>query len=70
VLRRCSAVCAVFFARDLATLEEPPERADSDGDASFPQLLPQFRRRDVALGGNGRKDQLGMRLDPLRMTVS
>src|SRR5271169_4696621 len=58
-----------FFARNLATLEEPPERADGDGDAARPQLLPQFRKRNVALGGHGRKDQLGMRLDPLRMAV-
>src|SRR5271154_6781679 len=70
VLRRCSAACAVFFARDLATLEEPPECADSDGDAPFPQPLPQFRQRNVALGGQGRKNQLGIRLDPLRMAVA
>src|ERR1700733_1121410 len=69
-LRRCSAACADFFARDLATLEEPPERADGDGDAALPQPLPQFRQRNVALGGQGRKDQLGMRLDPLRMAVA
>src|SRR5271170_7415902 len=69
-LRRCSAACADFFARDLATLEEPPERADSDGDAALLQPVPQFRQRNVALGGHGRQDQLGMRLDPLRMAVA
>src|ERR1700734_2991831 len=65
VLRRCSAAGGDFC--DLATLEEPPERADGDGDAALLQPLPQFRQRNVALGGQGRKDQLGMRLDPLRM---
>src|ERR1700733_4259307 len=68
---RCGAVrrrAPTFFARDLATLEEPPECGD--GDAALPQLLPQFRKRNVAPGGHGRKDQLGMRLDPLRMAVA
>ena len=60
----------LFFARDLAALEEPPECADGDGDAALLQPLPQFRQRNVALGGYGRKDQLGMRLDPLRMAVA
>jgi hypothetical protein len=59
-LRRCSAACAVFFARDLATLEELPQCAD--GDAALVQPLPQFRQRNVALGANGRKDQLRIRL--------
>jgi len=59
-----------IFARDLAPFEEPPERADGDGDAALPQPLLQFRQRNVALGGYGRKDQLGMRLDPLRMAVA
>src|SRR5271154_6426244 len=70
VLRRCSAACAVFFARDLATLEEPPERADSDGDAPFPQPLPQFRQRNVALGGQGCKDQFVVGIIPVRMAVT
>jgi energy-coupling factor transporter ATP-binding protein EcfA2 len=42
---RCGAVrrrAPAFFARDLATLEEPPECADGDGDAARPQLLSQF----------------------------
>jgi len=59
-----------IFARDLAPFEEPPERADGDGDAALPQPLLQFRQRNVALGGYGRKDQLGMRLGPLRMAVA
>jgi hypothetical protein len=63
-------VAPSFFARDLATLEEPPERADSDGDASFPQPLPQFRKRNVALGGQGGKDPFGVRLNPMRMAVA
>src|SRR5580692_11346572 len=68
-LRSCSAACAdFFFARNLAALEEPPECGD--GDAARPQLLSQFRKRNVALGGQGRKNQLGMRLDPLRMAVA
>ena len=41
----------LFFARDLAPFEEPPERADGDGDAALPQPLLQFRQRNVALGG-------------------
>src|SRR5271156_134302 len=68
---RCGAVrrhAPSFFARDLATFEEPPECAD--GDAALLQPLPQFRQRNVVLGGQGRKDQLGMRLDPLRMAVA
>jgi hypothetical protein len=47
-----------------------PQCADGDGDAALLQPLPQFRKRNVALGGDGRKDQLGMRLDPLRMAVA
>jgi hypothetical protein len=35
-----------------------------------PQLLSQFRKRNVALGSRGRKNQLGIRLDPLRMAVT
>src|SRR5580693_6776111 len=69
---RCGAVrrrAPSFFARDLATLEELPQCADGDGDAALLQPLPQFRQRNVALGGDGRKDQLGIRLDPLRMAV-
>jgi hypothetical protein len=38
-LRRCSAACAELFARDLATFEEPPERADGHGDAALLQPL-------------------------------
>src|SRR5579863_9924058 len=72
-LPRCAAVrrhAPTSFARDVATLEEPPECADGDGDAALLQPLPQFRKRNVALGGYGRKDQLGMRLDPVRMAVA
>src|ERR1700722_14463457 len=50
--------------------EEPRECADGDGDAVLLQPLPQFRKRNIALGGHGRKDQFGMRLDPLRMAVA
>jgi hypothetical protein len=52
------------------TLEEPPECADGDGDAALLQPLLQFRQRNIGLGGHGRKDQLGMRLDPLRVAVA
>jgi hypothetical protein len=69
-LRRCSAACAVFFCRDLAALEEPPECADGDGDAALSQPVLQSRKRNVALGGQGREDQFGMRLDPLRVAVA
>jgi hypothetical protein len=69
-LRRCSAACVDFFARDLATLEEPPECVNGDGDAALPQLLLQFRSGMSALGGQGRKNRLCMRLDPLRMGVA
>ena len=59
---RCSAAWADFFARDLATLEEPPECADGDGGAALPQLFSQFRKRNVAPGGiTADRDQLGMR---------
>jgi hypothetical protein len=27
-------------------------------------------KRNIALGGHGRKDQFGMRLDPLRMAIA
>jgi hypothetical protein len=56
--------------RVIAALEEPPQCVDGDGDAALLQLPPQFRERNVALGGHGRKDHLGMRLDPLRMAVA
>jgi hypothetical protein len=59
-----------FFARDLAALEEPPECANADDDAALPQMLAQLRQGHVALGRHRGKDQLGMRLDPLRMAVT
>jgi hypothetical protein len=43
---------------------------DGDGYTALPQLLSQFRQRNVAPGGHGRKDQLSMRFDPLRMAVA
>ena len=39
---RCDvAACAVFFARDLATFEEPPQRSDADADVVFFQPVPR-----------------------------
>jgi len=48
----------------------PSNHASRAAFTALPQPLLQFRQRNVALGGYGRKDQLGMRLDPLRMAVA
>jgi hypothetical protein len=44
--------------------------AGRDGDAALPQPVLQFRKRNVALGGHGKKDQFGVRLDRVRVAVT
>ena len=68
---RCGAVrprAPTFFARDLATLEEPPECADGDGDAALPHL-PRSSASVMPLPAATRPKGFGMRLDPLRVAV-
>jgi hypothetical protein len=68
--RLCSLACAVFFERDPATVEKPPERRNRDRDAHLRQQGAQFDQRDIALSGDSVENEIGIGLDLVRMPVS
>ena len=66
-----SGMRRLFLRVILRRLKEPPECAD--GEPGTPRSFNRSRSSASvmsALGGHSRKDQLGMRLDPLQMAVA
>ena len=68
--RSCSVACAVFFARDLVTLEEAADRAVAEHQTLVGQLAAQFLQRDVRCLLQQGQDRRAIRLDPSRTPVS
>ena len=68
--RSCSAACAVFFERDLPTLEKAPDRGHAGGDPAPSQFGLQFRQRDVGRLLIKLEDKRRIALDPTRPTVT
>lgn len=56
-------VCAVFFERDLASIEKAPERRHANAGALDFELPPDLDQRDVGSGLHEPKDETGLRLD-------
>ena len=66
----CSLACAVFFPRNVVTVEEAPQRSDAEAMPALGKLCGRFLERDVAaLLVDERRDQTEMRVDARRPTV-
>ncbi len=67
--RSRSLACAVFFPRNVVTVEEAPQRSDAEAMPALGKLCGKFLERDVAALLDERRDQTEMRVDARRPTV-
>src|SRR5918994_5814679 len=68
--RSCSEACAVFFARDLVTAAEAPERGHADRRALAGKFRLQLGQGQVGYRIEGGADQAGMDLGLVREPVT
>ena len=68
--RSCSVAWAVFFTRDLVTLEEAADRAIAKGQALFAQAMTQFLDGDIGRCLEQSHDRRLMAINPMRLAIS
>jgi hypothetical protein len=67
--RSCSLACAVFFARHLVSVEEPPQRSVAHEDPVVQKRLAKLLDRAVRRGLNRRQNGARMRFRLVRAAV-
>ena len=68
--RSCSLACEVFFPRDPASVQEPPERSDGDAMTLRSHLGLHLDERNVASLCDDRENDIVDSLDAMRKSIA